>query len=55
MEKLKLLVIDKEGCTCEIEVDRHQFDRIGIKRDNIRLFESKRELNVYISSFLKDK
>ena len=53
MEKLKLLVIDKNGCTCEIEVDRGQFERLGIKRKNIKEFKNKRELNVYITSYLK--
>lgn len=53
MEKLRLLVVDKDLTTCEIEVDFYQFKHIGIDIKNAKKHEKKRDLNVEITNFLE--
>lgn len=52
MNKLRLLVVDKDLTTCEIEIDSYQFKSLGIDIKNAKTHEKKRDLNVEITNFL---
>lgn len=52
MNKLRLLVVDKDLTTCEIEIDSYQFKNLGIDIKNAKKHEKKRDLNVEITNFL---
>ena len=53
MNKLRLLVVDKDLTTCEIEIDSYQFKNLGIDIRNAKKHEKKRDLNVEITNFLE--
>lgn len=53
MEKLKLIVIDKEMTSCEIEVNANQFKSLGININNAKKHKRKRDLNITLSEYLE--
>lgn len=53
MNKLKLMVVDGFMNSCEIEIDRKQFEKLGIEENKIKKNIKKRDLNVEITEFLK--
>ena len=54
MEKLKLLIIDKEMNLTEIEINRLQFQSLGIDLSKVTFHTSKRELNKTITKFIEE-
>lgn len=52
MNKLKLLLIDKDMTTCIIELDHLQFRGLEIPLDSPKRNKNKREMNSVIKSFL---
>lgn len=54
MEKLKLLIIDKEMTLTEIEVNGYQFRSLGIDLNKVTKHTSKRELNKTITKFIEE-
>lgn len=53
MNTLKLIVIDKDMTSCEIEIDSYQFKNLGIDIKNAKIHTGKRDLNVTVTEFLE--
>lgn len=53
MEKLRLIVIDKQMTTCEIEIGSNQFKSLGIDVRKAKKHTRKRNLNITITEFIE--
>lgn len=53
MKTLKLLIIDKNMNTTEIEINPYQFNSLGIDLSKVKKHDKKRDLNVAITEFLE--
>ena len=52
-EKLKILIIDKDRNTVITEMDQWLFERLSIKRENIKVHTSHNALNKEVIEFIK--
>ena len=52
--KVKLLVLDKNMNTAEIELESWQFRSLGITPDIVKKHESKSSLNKCVTEFVKN-
>ncbi len=52
MTMLKLLIVDKNMNTTEIEINSIQFKSLGIDLSKVKKHEGKRDLNNEITNFL---
>lgn len=59
MEKIRLLFIDKDMNTAEIEINKLQFQSMGFDLNKVKRHKGKRAVNnevaLFIDSFKKDK
>lgn len=53
MKTIRLLVVDKDMTTCEIEVNAFTYKSLGIDYKNAKIHLGKRELNVTLSEWLE--
>ena len=53
MKTIKLIVIDKDMTTCEIEVNALEYKSLGIDYKNAKIHLGKRDLNVTLSEWLE--
>lgn len=53
MKTLRLMIIDEKMGTTEIEINKLQFQSLGVDLSKVINHESKRELNKTITKFLE--
>lgn len=51
-QKLKVLIIDKDMCTAEIEIERWLFKQLNINAAAVKKHNSKSSLNREVTEFL---
>ena len=54
MKTIKLIVVDKDMTTCEIEVNALEYKSLGIDFKKAKIHLGKRELNVTLSEWLEE-
>lgn len=52
MKTLRLMIIDERMSATEIEINKLQFDSLGIDLSKVKKHDSKRDLNKTITEFL---
>lgn len=53
-KKLKILIIDKDMCSVEIEIERWLFKQLNIEAAAVKKHKSKSSLNSEVTNFLKN-
>lgn len=53
-KKLKILIIDKDMCSVEIEIEPWLFKQLNIEAAAVKKHESKSSLNREVTNFLKN-
>lgn len=53
-KKLKILIIDKDMCSVEIEIERWLFKQLNINAASVKKHTSKSSLNREVTEFLKN-
>ena len=54
MKTLKLLIIDKNMTTTEIEINSLQFQSLGIDLSKVKQHNAKRDLNKTLNTFIEN-
>lgn len=49
---LKLMIIDKDMNSVVVEVDESLYRLLNVKKENIKIHEKKRDLNITITEYL---
>lgn len=53
-EKLKIIIIDKDRNTVITDMDQWLFQRLGIKKENVKQHKSHNSLNKEVIEFIKN-
>jgi len=53
MERFTVLIIDKDRCTVEVELDAHKMKILGITKDKVKKNKTRVELNNIVSDFVR--
>lgn len=53
MKTVPILIIDKDGNSVELEINRYQYVSLGISKADVKLYTKKSDLNKIVTEFVK--
>lgn len=52
MKTIPVLIIDKDGNTCELDLNKYQYVNLGISKADIKKHPKKSDLNKTVTDFI---